>query len=182
MWPRPPRVSPFPVAPKLIISTICNVFFFLFSCLSNFLGTSVLHGLSTQQVPRQQGVDWGGATHDASLLGARGSPQSGVLLHAAPQQLSACLGSARSQAAATAAAATAAATAAVVVVPVGRVADRMGGPGSGPAHSGLIGAWSGLPAGGSAKQLALCKKAIDFLFTGELCQYGGVSQHAPGRA
>lgn len=115
MWPRPPHVSPFTVTPKLIISTIICKVFCSCSCSSN-VGTSVLHGLSAQQVPRQQRVDWGGTAHDPSLLRTGGSPQAGVLLHATPQQLPARLRSACSQAAATAAAAAAAV---VVVVPVG---------------------------------------------------------------
>lgn len=71
-----------------------------------------LHGLPTQQVPRQQRVDWGGTPHHSSVLPTRGSPQAGVLLHAAPKQLSAGLCAGCSQAAATAAAA-------IIVVPVG---------------------------------------------------------------
>lgn len=138
-------------------------------------GSSLLHGLPAQQVPRQQRIDWGGTPHDPSLLSARGSPQAGILLHTTPQQLSARLCSTCSQAAATAAAAV------VVVVPVGGVTDGMGGSGPGPAHPCLIGAWSGLPAGRHAKRLALCKEAVNVLFPSKLCQDGGVPEHAPGQ-
>lgn len=55
---------------------------------------SVLHGLSAQQVPRQQCIDWSGTPHDPSLLSAGGSPQARILLHATPKQLSASLSSA----------------------------------------------------------------------------------------
>ena len=131
-------------------------------------GPSVLHGLSTQQVPRQQRVDWCGTPHDPSLLSTRGSPQVRILLHATPKQLPACLCSA-SQATA----------AVVVVVPVGRVTDGMRGSGPSPTHPCLIGAWSGLPAGCYAERLALCKEAVHFLLPSKLCQDGGVPEHAP---
>ena len=162
MKPRRPRVSPFHRYSHT--DYLHNDFFLLLVFVS-----SVLHGLSTQQVPRQQCIDLGGTPHDASLLSTRGSPQAGVLLHTAPQQLSARLCSASQ---ATAAAAV------VVVVPVGRVADGVGG--SGPSHPRLIGARRGLPAGGSAQRLALCKEAVHFLFPSKLCQDGGVPEHAPG--
>lgn len=133
-----------------------------------------LHGLSAQQVSRQQRIDWGGTPHHPSLLSARGSPQVRILLHSAPKQLPARFGSAGSQASAPAAAG------AVVVVPVWRVTDGMGGGGPRPTHPCLIDSWSGLPAGGAPEQLALCKEAVHFFLPGKFCQDGGVPQHAPG--
>lgn len=104
----------FTVTPTLIISTmICKVFAPVGVCQAGAF--SVLHGLPTQQVARQQRIDLGGTPHDPSLLSTWGSPQAGILLHSTPQQLSARLCSACSQATATAAAAAAV----VVVVPVG---------------------------------------------------------------
>lgn len=165
-----PHVSPFYTHTDYLHNDLQG----FYSCWgSSSLDSSILHGLSAQQVPRQQRIDWGGTTHDPAFLRIWGSPQAGILLHAAPQQLSACLCSA--------ATAAVAAAAVVVVVPVGRVADWMGGSGPGPAHPSLIGAWSSLPAGGSTKQLALCKEAINILFPGKLCQDGGVPEHAPAQ-
>ena len=163
-----PHVSPFYTHTDYLHNDLQG----FYSCWgSSSLDSSILHGLSAQQVPRQQRIDWGGTPHDPAFLRIGGSPQAGILLHAAPQQLSACLCSA--------ATAAVAAAAVVVVVPVGRVADWMGGSGAGPAHPSLIGAWSSLPAGGSTEQLALCKEAINILFPGKLCQDGGVPEHAP---
>lgn len=175
MEPRPPQIAPFHHYPHTDYLHNDLQGFRSCRCLSS-LGSSILHGLATEQVTRQQCIDWGGTAHDPALLCTRRSPQAGILLHATPQQLSTCFCSACCQAAA-----TAAAVAVVVVVPVGRVTDWMGGSRPCPTHPCLIRARSSLPAGCSTKQLALCKEAIYFLFPGKLCQDGGVPEHAPGR-
>lgn len=124
----------------------------------------ILHGLPTQQVSRQQGVNGRGAPDHAGVLSARRSPQAGVLGHAAPQQVAST-----GLASATAAAATAA-----------PLAHRVGL--CCPAHPVLIGSRVGLPAGGVGPQrLALCKEAVHLLLAGKLRQDGGVSKHTPDR-
>ena len=121
----------------------------------------LLHGLPTQQVSRQQGVDGSGAPDRPVVLSARGSPQAGVLGHVAPQQV------------ASAGLASAAATAAPLAHGVGLSAS---------AHPVLIGSGVGLPAGGvSPQRLALCKEAVHLLLPGKLRQDGGVPKHTPYR-
>lgn len=46
-----------------------------------------LHGLPTEQITRQQGVDGGGAPDHAGIIPARRSPQARVLGHPAPQKV-----------------------------------------------------------------------------------------------
>lgn len=120
-----------------------------------------LHGLSAQQISRQQGVNGGGAPDHAGVLSVGRPPQAGVLGDSAPQQV-----------APAGLAPTAAATA------TAPLANRVGlGV---PAHPILIASWVGVPArGGCPQRLALCKEAVDVLLPGELCQDGGVSKHTP---
>lgn len=117
----------------------------------------LLHGLPTQQVSRQQGVDGSGAPDPPVVLSARGSPQAGVLGHVAPQQV----------------ASAGLASAAPLAHGVGLSAS---------AHPVLIGSRVGLPAGGvSPQRLALCKEAVHLLLPGKLRQDGGVPKHTPYR-
>lgn len=46
-----------------------------------------LHGLSTQQISRQQGVDRRGAPDHTGVLSTRRAPQAGVLGHSTPQKV-----------------------------------------------------------------------------------------------
>lgn len=120
----------------------------------------ILHGLPTQQISRQQGVNGSWAPDHAGVLSVWRPPQAGVLGHTAPQQV-----------ASTGLASTA--TAAPLANRVGLCC---------PAHPVLIGSWVGLPASGvSPQRLALCKEAVHLLLTGKLCQDGGVSKHTPYR-
>lgn len=84
------------------------------------------HGLSTQQISRQQGVNGGGASNHTGVLSARRSPQAGVLRHAAPQQV-----------------ASAGFASTTTTAPLANwVGLRC------PTHPVLIGSWVGLPASG----------------------------------
>lgn len=118
-----------------------------------------LHGLSTQQITRQQGVNWRGAPDHAGIVSTRRAPQAGVLGHSPPQKVSS---------AGLASAATAA-----------PLADRVGLRCS---HPVLIGSRVGLPAGGVCPQrLALCKEAVHLLLPSKLSQNGGVSKYTPSK-
>lgn len=46
-----------------------------------------LHGLPTEQITRQQGVDGGGAPDNAGIIPAWRSPQARVLGHPTPQKV-----------------------------------------------------------------------------------------------
>lgn len=46
-----------------------------------------LHGLPTQQISRQQGVNGGRAPNHSGVFPTRGSPQAGVLGHSTPKQV-----------------------------------------------------------------------------------------------
>lgn len=117
----------------------------------------ILHGLSTQQISRQQGVNGGGAPDHTAVVAAWRPPQAGIMGHPAPQQV----------------ASTGLASAAPLANGVGLCR---------PAHTVLIGSWVGLPASGVVRQgLALCKEAVHLLLAGELRQDGGVSKHTPCR-
>lgn len=118
----------------------------------------ILHGLPTQQISRQQGVNRGGAPNHACILSTGRTPQAGVLRHTAPQQV-----------------ASAGLASAGAAAPLANwVGLRC------PAHSVLIGSRVGLPARGVCPQrLALCKKAVHFLLASKLRQDCGISEHAP---
>lgn len=118
----------------------------------------ILHGLPTQQISRQQGVNRGGAPNHACVLSTGRTPQAGVLRHTAPQQV-----------------ASAGLASAGAAAPLANwVGLRC------PAHSVLIGSRVGLPARGVCPQrLALCKKAVHFLLASKLRQDCGISEHAP---
>lgn len=49
---------------------------------------ATLHGLSTQQISRQQGVNRRGAPNHAGVFSTRRAPQAGVLGHSAPKEVS----------------------------------------------------------------------------------------------
>lgn len=85
----------------------------------------ILHGLPTQQISRQQGVNGGGAPDHAGVFSARRSPQAGVLGHPSPQQV--------------ASAGLSSSAAAPLANWVGLRC---------PAHPVLIGSWVGLPTSG----------------------------------
>lgn len=129
----------------------------------------ILHALSAQQVSREQSVNWDGAADYPGVVSIWGSPQTGVLWHTAPQQVTSvstaavpstadCLGTSSTPA-----------------------PEACGVAGSRVAQPRLIGAWcwAGLPAGGGGEGLALCKEAVHIVFTGKLCQDGSVTQHTP---
>lgn len=88
---------------------------------------ATLHGLSTQQISRQQGVDRRGAPNHTGVFSTRRAPQAGVLGHSAPKEVS------------SAGLASAAAP----------LADRVGLRRS---HPVLIGSLVGLPASGVCPQ------------------------------
>lgn len=90
---------------------------------------ATLHGLSTQQISRQQGVNRRGAPNHAGVFSTRRAPQAGVLGHSAPKEVSS--------------AGLASATAAAPL------ADRVGLRRS---HPVLIGSLVGLPASGVRPQ------------------------------
>lgn len=147
---------------------ICLSFCFLLSAAPSSVGEEegglvgwllvchgvTLHGLSTQQISRQQGVNRRGAPNHTGVLSTWRAPQAGVLGHSTPKKVSSA-----------------------GLASAAPLADRVGLRCS---HPVLIGSLVGLPASGVCPQwLALCKEAVHLLLPSKLCQNGGVSKYTP---